>query len=322
MKAIRFEGRRILPVDIPVPDVKPGEALVRVSMAGICGTDIAIFNGYTHFEGVPGHEFAGVVEKCPDRPELIGKKVVADINIGCGACSDERHCPKRRVLGIRGHNGAFAEYLAVPAINLHPVPERLETRHAVFTELLAAALEISQQIHIHYHDRIAVLGDGPLGILVAAGLRQYSGGVVIAGRHPEKLAIAEKQGVKTFLLKKNTTPEDLLSQLGRFDITVDATGSPQGINWCIPLTRPEGTVAVKTTTSEKSGIDLSAVVVNELNLMGSRCGDMALALDFLETQRVHVEPLIEAVYPFVEFEAAFSHAMKKGSRKVLLAMPG
>ncbi len=320
MKAIRFKNQSILEVELPKPTLKPGEALVRVLTAGICATDITIFHGYADFKGVPGHEFVGIVEKCPDRPDLVGQRVVADINAGCGRCSpDERHCPNRRVLGIRIQDGAFAEYCAVPASNLYPVPDGIKTRHAAFVEILAAALEISQQIHIKNQNRVGVVGDGCLGLLTAIGLRRYCRNVMLLGRHQEKLSIAKRQGVETFLTYPENAPAEIASQLGLFDIMVDATGTAHGLNWCIPLTRPEGTVVVKTTISERSMIDLATVVVNELAVQGSRCGDMAFAMDFLDNGRIDVEPLIEAVYPFARFREAFSHAMTKGSLKVLLA---
>lgn len=318
MKAIRFENGAVVTVDAPMPEQQAGDALVRVLMAGICATDIAIFHGYAGFTGIPGHEFVGVVEKCPDWPEMEGKRVVADINFGCGTCADEKHCTHRRVLGIRGHNGAFAAYCAVPAKNLYPVPASVETRPAAFTEPLAAALEITRQTPLGSRSRVAVLGDGCLGILCALGLRQTTEGVVLLGRHQEKLSIASQQKVNTFLMDTHADPAALASQLGVFDITVDATGNAEGINWCIPLTRPGGTVLVKTTTFEKSNIDMAPVVVNELTIKGSRCGSMSLALDVLQNHAVDVTPLIDAVYPFSRFPEAFARAMEKGSLKVLI----
>ena len=318
MKAIRFEDRSIHEVDIPVPGLETGEALVRVLTAGICATDMALLQGYAGFDGIPGHEFVGIVEKCPERPGLAGKRVVADINTGCGCTPDPRHCPHRRTLGIRGQNGAFAEYVVVSANNLHPVADAIQTRHAVLAEPLAAALEISQQVHITHRERVGVVGDGCLGLLTAISMRHCSGRVTLVGRHPDKLSIAWKQGVETILAHPGDTPEQVAAKTGKFDVTVDATGNPQGLDWCIPLTRPEGRVVVKTTTPEKPSIDMAAVVVNELVLQGSRCGDMSLALDYLEYGRIDVEPLIEAVYPFTRFRDAFWHASKKGGLKVLL----
>jgi len=324
MIAVRFENKTISLLDLPVPEPGDGEALVRVVMAGICATDVEIFHGYAGFAGVPGHEFIGIVESCPSRPEFVGSRVVADINCGCGRCraclrEDARHCPDRKVIGIRGRDGVFAEYCVIPARNLHRVPKTVETIDAVFAEPLAAALEIPQQWHVTGSTRIAVLGDGKLGLLAAIGLNHFSGRVLLIGRHSGKLAIAEKQGIPTFLIDPDIPVETVRHQLGRFDMTVDATGNPDGVNMAISLTRPRGTVVVKTTTREMTTIDLAEITVNELRLAGSRCGDLPLALRFLENRWIDVKPLVEAVYPLSRFDAAFSHAMRKGSLKVLIS---
>ena len=319
MQAVRFENRAIVTVDAPVPEPGYNEALVRILTAGICATDRAIFNGYADFSGIPGHEFVGLVEKCPADPGLEGRRVVADINIGCGRCADERHCPEREVIGIRGRDGAFAEYCAVPVKNLRMVPESVSTRHAVFAESLAAALRIADQVAIGQNTRVAIAGDGCMGILCAMALSCCSKNVVLLGRHPEKLAIAKQQKVETFLAGKDVPPESILRELGSFDVTIDAAGSASGIGYCIALTRPEGIVVVKTTLPQSLPIDLSAVVVNELSVRGSRCGNMDLALDFLKNSRIDVEPLITAVYPFLRFEEAFRRSGKNDSLKILVA---
>lgn len=319
MQAVRFENRTIIVnADSPIPEPGPEEALVRILTAGICATDRAIFNGYAAFSGIPGHEFAGLVEKCPAHPDMEGKRVVADINIGCGRCEDERHCPERKVVGIRGKDGAFAEYCVMPVKNLRLVPESVSTRHAVFTEPLAAALRIADQIAIDQNTRVAVAGDGCMGILCALALSCYSKNVVLLGRHPDKLKIAKQQGVDTFYAGKDDPPEDIRRELGSFDVTVDAAGSASGIGYCIALTRPEGTVVVKTTLPQNTAIDLSAVVVNELTIRGSRCGNMDLALDFLKNRRIDVESLITGVYPFSRFEEAFWRSGDQGSLKIII----
>lgn len=318
MEAVRFENRAIVTMATPVPEPGAKEALVRILTAGICATDRAIFNGYAAFSGIPGHEFAGRVIKCPDHPGLEGKRVAADINIGCGRCPDERHCPERKVIGIRGKDGSFAEYCTVPVKNLRPVPESISTRHAVFAEPLAAALRIAEQAAIGQNTRVAVAGDGCMGILCALALLCYTKNVVLLGRHPEKLKIAEKQGAITFPAGKDASPEDIYRELGSFDVTVDAAGSASGIGYCIALARPEGTVVVKTTLPRHTAVDLSAVVVNELAIRGSRCGNMDLALDFLKDRRIDVEPLITAVYPFSRFKEAFRRSGDKDSLKVLV----
>lgn len=325
MIAVRFENNTWSQVNVPVPEPGGDEALVKVLIAGICGTDLEILRGYAAFTGIPGHEFVGTVESCASRPELAGMRVVADINCGCGECPSclnggARHCPDREVIGIRGRDGAFAEYCIVPARNLYPVPDNAETLDAVFTEPLAAALHISEQIHIVNRTRIAVLGDGKLGLLIALCLKHFSSGVILIGRHREKLAIAGDQGMTTFLIEPDAGFETVRRSLGRFDMTVDATGNPDGLRLAITLTRPQGTVVLKTTTYEKSGIDLTTIAVNELRLLGSRCGDLPYALRFLENRWIDVHPLVEAVYPLSRFDDALSRAMDKTSLKVLLAM--
>ncbi|MFW5957724.1 MAG: MDR/zinc-dependent alcohol dehydrogenase-like family protein [Desulfosalsimonas sp.] len=326
MKAVKFEDKSVLLTENPVPGIRKGEALIKISMAGICNTDFEIFNGYAGFSGIPGHEFAGTVEKAPDFPELEGKRITSDINCGCGKCGwcrsgDARHCPDRSVIGIRDRNGAFAEYLSVPVKNIHLIPESVENYRAVFAEPLAAALEITQQIHIKNSDRIVVLGDGKMGLLAALALRHHCANLMLAGRHPEKLAIASKKGVDTLLLKRGDSTEAADPMpCGPFDIVVEATGSPDGIQDALSLVRAEGTVIAKTTSHSRSRIDLSKVVVNEIHLLGSRCGDINLALRYLENWLVDVKPLVEKIYSFSDFTEAFDHAGRKGSLKVLLDM--
>ncbi|MFO7930896.1 MAG: alcohol dehydrogenase catalytic domain-containing protein [Desulfosalsimonas sp.] len=327
MKAVKFENNRIYITETPVPKAGQGEALVKVSMAGICATDMEILNGYAGFSGTPGHEFAGTVKSAPQYPDLEGRRVVSDINCGCGKCpwcmsGDARHCESRTVIGIRGKNGAFAEYLTVPVKNLHFIPESVDNTRAVFAEPLAAALEITQQLHIKNKDRIAVLGDGKMGLLAALALKHHAGSIVLAGRHPEKLSIASKQGIDTIQLSPGDTGEIASRRLGRFDTVVEATGSPEGISTALSLVRPEGTVAVKTSSRASSQIDLSAVVVHEISIMGSRCGDMNLALRYLENRWVDTDLLLEKIYPFSDFMKAFRHAGQRGSLKVMIDTEG
>lgn len=327
MKAVKFENNRISIIETAVPKPGQGEALVKVSMAGICATDMEILNGYAGFSGTPGHEFSGTVESAPQYPDLEGRRVVADINCGCGKCpwcmsGDTRHCESRTVIGIRGRNGAFAEYLTVPVRNLHFLPESVDNTRAVFAEPLAAALEITQQVHIKNKDRIAVLGDGKMGLLAALALKHHAGSLVLAGRHPEKLSIASKHGIDTIQLGPGDSGETAALKMGQFDIAVEATGSPDGISTALGLVRPEGTVAVKTTSRGSSQIDLSAVVVHEISIMGSRCGDMDLALRYLENRWVDTDQLLEKIYPFSGFMKAFRHAGQRGSLKVMIDMEG
>mgnify|MGYP006280821601 FL=1 len=323
MKAIRFENRQVITKEAPLPEISETEALVQVSMAGICGTDTEIFEGYAQFSGIAGHEMAGVVCRAPGKPGLEGKAVAADINCGCGACpwcaaGNARHCQNREVIGIRGRNGAFAEYCAVPAENLHVIPQGLGTEQAVFAEPLAAALEITQQVHIVNTDKIAVLGDGKMGLLSAMALVHASGRVTLIGRHARKLAIAESAGIATVQTAAEEPAQVLRSRIGVFDLVVDATGSSGGIQTALCLVRPEGRVVVKTTSRDPSRIDLSAVVVDEIRILGSRCGDIALALRYLERGWVDVSALVEKIYPFDRFAQAFAHARQKGSLKILV----
>jgi len=315
MKRVFFDSGRITLQDVPTPLPGPGEVLVRVLWAGICNTDIELLKGYHGFRGVPGHEFVGVVESAPDSPEaqrLLGQRVTADINIGDGP-GDARHVPGRRVLGIVNKDGAFAEYLTLPMANCHIVPHAVDNRAAVFAEPLAAALEVGQQVHLQATDRVAVLGDGKLGILIATALRHGCPGIVLIGKHGDKLAVASRQGVRTAMLQDAPA-------LGPFDVVVEATGRPDGVETALDLVRPEGTIVLKTTTLERSCLDMARIVVNEIVLKGSRCGNIPLALGFLRDKLVDVGELVEADYPLERFEEAFALASRPGCRKVLLKM--
>jgi len=327
MRAMYFSNGTAEAVELPIPEPGPGEALVRVLSAGICNTDIELFSGYYGFAGVAGHEFVGRVARCPDAPAREGLRIVADINCGCGTCrfclaGNRRHCAARRVIGIVDRPGAFAEYLTVPIANLYPVPDDLGDREAVFAEPLAAALEIGQQIHIKGSDAVAVLGDGKLGLLCALGLRHHNPRLTLIGRHEAKLALAAAQGVRTVHCPAGNEDRILPERRGTFDLVIEATGRPEGLAQAIELTRPEGTVALKTTSRQPSTLNLAKVVVDEISLVGSRCGDMQLALDTLASGRLDVRPLTQAVYPFTDFPRAFEAARAPGALKVLLDFGG
>jgi threonine dehydrogenase-like Zn-dependent dehydrogenase len=320
--SVRFHQGMIDIVEKPVPVPIAGEVLVKSVLAGICQTDMELLKGYYQFDGTPGHEFVGLVAEAPGNKEWEGKRIVADINWGCGKCrwcllGDPRHCTQRRAMGIKHWDGAFAEYVVVPEANLHEVGQAITNEEAVFAEPLAAALEISRQVPIQGNRRVLVMGDGKLGLLIALALRHYHPGLVLLGKHPEKLAVAGKQGVKTKILGSR---EDLTAMAGQFDLVIEATGRAEGINDAVLLTRPEGTVVVKTTSHLPSEINLAQLVVNEITLIGSRCGNMDLALAFLKERRLDVTPLIEAIYPITEFALAFRHAQQPGAKKILLAM--
>ncbi len=314
VRALWLADRRLsLRDDVPTPEPPPSEALIRVIRAGICNTDLELTRGYYPFTGVPGHEFVGVVERGPAR--LLGRRVVGEINAVCGrcrACSRGRraHCERRTVLGIAGRDGAFAEYLALPLDNLHLVPDTLSTDAALFTEPLAAALEIQAQVSIHPDDRVVVVGDGKLGQLVAQTVALTGCGLLVLGRHDAKLALLAGRGV--------ATARGEAVERGGFDIAVECTGNPEGFALAQRALRPRGTLVLKSTYAGALTLDASAVVVHELTVVGSRCGPFAPALELLAAQRVAVEPLIQARYPLAEALAAFEHAQRSGVLKVLV----
>lgn len=295
----------------------PGEALVRVTMAGICNTDLEIVRGYAGFNGTLGHEFVGIVESSPD-PALIGQRVVGEINAGCGGCDlcragDPRHCLNRSVLGIVGREGAFADYLSLPSANLLVVPEGVSDRAAVFTEPLAAAGEILDQVAVGEGTRVAVLGDGKLGQLIARVLQTTGCQLVLIGKYPEKLRLAEQAAIRTAHKDQfEVAPAD------RFDLVVEATGSPQGFEMALGLTRPRGVLVLKSTFHGAVTIDLSRIVVDEISLVGSRCGRFDRALDLLARGAVDPEPLISAEYRLDEGLTAMAEAARNGVVKVLL----
>jgi threonine dehydrogenase-like Zn-dependent dehydrogenase len=320
MRAVSFHGQNRGVTDREKPRAGAGQALIRVRLAGICNTDVELAKGYMGFSGIPGHEFVGVVEEAPDAPEWIGRRVVADINWGCGTCrtclsADARHCPNRTTMGIAGWDGAFAQWLAAPIVNLHAVPDTVPDREAVFAEPLAAALEVSQQVHLTAAARCAVLGDGKLGILIACALRHACPGILLIGKHPGKLETAARQGVRVRLL------EEQLACGERFDVVVEATGREDGLARAMEMVRPEGTIVAKTTVAGTAPLSLAKLVVDEIRVVGSRCGDISLALHYLSQRLVDVTPLIEAEYDLEDFETAFARAARPGARKILLRIP-
>ncbi len=321
MRSIFFKDGNIDLVDRDLPILHKNEALLKVLVAGICNTDIELYKGYYGFSGVPGHEFVAEVEKCPDRPELVGKRVVADINAPVsGYTGDRRHADNRTVIGIVNHDGAFADYLKAPIDNLYVVDDSVADKVAVFAEPLAAGLEVSQQIHITGDMRVMVLGDGKLGLLTALALKIYNPHVLLVGKHEDKLAVAAKQGVATYSIGKPEELTDLAAEWSKFDLVVEATGSENGLKYAIDFVRPEGTVVAKTTSHKPTSLNLAKVVVDEISIVGSRCGDIGLALSLLEQGLIDVSGLIEAEYPFEEFQKAFERAMGKGAKKVLVRM--
>ena len=302
----------------PDPVPPPGEALIRVRLAGICNTDLELVRGYLGFRGVLGHEFVGEVVQASD-VAWLGQRVVGDINAACRsqqceACKTGRytHCPNRTTLGIAGRDGAFADYLVLPLANLFSVPDHVPDESAVFTEPLAAACEILEQIKIAPTDRVVVLGDGKLGLLVAAVLRLTGAELTLVGRNHDKLVIAAGWGVQVRL-----TDEPLPAQTA--DVVVECTGSPQGFESARRLLRPRGTLVLKSTYHGALSVDMSGLVVDEITLLGSRCGPFAPALRLLAAGLVDPRGLISDTYVLDQAAAAFARAAAPGVLKVLLA---
>ncbi len=317
MKALVFDGELKIE-DRPRPTPKKDEALIRVIMAGICRTDAEIIKGYMNFSGILGHEFVGVVEDAP-KASLLGKRVVGEINCGCGECDLcriglSRHCHNRTVLGIKGRAGAFAEYVTLPVDNVFLVPDDVRDESAVFVEPLAAALEILEQIHVEPTDTIAVIGDGKLGLLVSMVLRLTGADVVLIGKHLEKIAIFERTG------GRGITSEQLPGSSDTFSKIVEASGNPSGWKLAVDHISPRGTIVLKSTYHGGISTDLSTLVINEIKVLGSRCGPFAPALRLLAKGLVNPSPLISEVYPFQDALKAFQKAVGRGVLKVLLRM--
>jgi threonine dehydrogenase-like Zn-dependent dehydrogenase len=316
MISVHLDSGKIDLREGPPPERPEGFALIRLLQAGICNTDLELQRGYYGFSGVPGHEFVGEVIEA-DTKELIGKRVVGEINLACGHCSWcmrglGRHCPGRSVLGILRHPGAFREFLTLPESNLHVLPDEVPTERAVFTEPLAAACEILDQVQMPCGSAIAVLGDGKLGLLVSQVLQVYGYKVHQFGRHPEKLRIAEKVGVTTEIRG------DHLPQ-AEYRWVVDATGSQAGLHAAIKMVEPRGTIIMKSTVHGEIPLDSAPVIVNEITLVGSRCGRFEPALELLQLGAVDVDSMISERMPLSAAPTAFEHAAKRGAMKVLLS---
>ncbi|MBA2339513.1 MAG: alcohol dehydrogenase catalytic domain-containing protein [Pyrinomonadaceae bacterium] len=315
MKALRFEKNGLRIADIIEPRDRR-EASVRVLLAGICNTDLEIARGYAGFEGTLGHEFVGVVESAPDET-LVNKRVVGEINAGCGACAlcaagDARHCPRRTVLGIVARDGAFAEYLQLPVENLLIVPDEISDERAVFTEPLAAAWGITERVKVTPETSVAVVGDGKLGLLCAQSLHHAGARVVLVGKHKEKLGIAERRGVETVQV------DELQKSSRSFDVVVEASGAASGFALALELVRPRGRVVLKSTFHGATNFDAARIVVNELTIVGSRCGRFAPALELLKEEAIDVESLISETYQLANGVRAMERAAARGVLKVLL----
>ena len=313
MRALYWDGRELCLLPSFATPTDKSTGLIKVHLAGICATDLQIFAGYMGFTGIPGHEFVGSVEQGPD--ELIGKRVVGEINFGCGECAAccgglDRHCPNRKVMGILNANGAFADYVAVPCENLHLVPENISDEEAVFVEPLAAAFEILTQTHPKPDDNVLVLGDGKLGNLCAQVLQLTGAKVTAIGKHSDKLSLLNNVGIRTQLLE-NWQPS-------LFDIVVEATGSSSGFGLALNAVRPRRTLVLKSTIAGMQQVSLAPLVINEINVIGSRCGPFPEALAALSAKQIAVTPLIEKIYPLADSLAAVAEARRAGVRKILL----
>lgn len=314
MLGVHLESGRVSVEKQETPYRPPGFALIRMLVAGICNTDLELQRGYYGFAGTPGHEFAGTVVEA-DTPSLAGRRVVGEINLACDHCEYcardlGRHCPHRTVLGIVKHPGAFAEYLVLPERNLHMVPDQMPDHVAVFVEPLAAAGEILEQVDIPKSSNVAVLGDGKLGLLIAHVLHAHGARITLFGHHRSKLAIAKRAGIQTSASRDHPR--------AAFDFVVDATGSPAGIAEAVKMVRPRGTVIMKSTMHGEVSLDTAPVIVNEITLVGSRCGRFEPALELLASGKIDVSNLISAEFPLEEAVAAFREAARPGALKVLL----
>ncbi len=331
MKALRYENQKLSVAEVPRPRAE-GEAIVRVTLSGICNTDLEIARGYAGFQGTLGHEFVGVIEEasearasaiptCRDSvtvgPLPPGTRVVGEINAGCGVCDlcrtgDSRHCLERSVLGIVGRDGAHAELLRLPLRNLLPVPDEIPDERAVFTEPLAAACGILERVEVTENTSIAVIGDGKLGLLCAQVLKTTGAPVTLIGKHAGKLATAQRRGIETVQLA------ELQKQSPKFDIVVEASGSPEGFRLALDLLRPRGSLVLKSTFHGVTEIDTAPLVVNEISVIGSRCGRFAPALELLKTGAVNVDSLISEEFPLSDGVLAMERAAQAGVMKVLL----
>lgn len=315
MKAILVsDGLVTVEDNYPKPKPEVNQALIRVTMAGVCSTDLEIVKGYANFNGIIGHEFVGVVEEAPEI-EWVGKRVVGSINLGCDNCEvcwgdGPEHCPHRTVLGIIGHNGAFAEYLTLPMRNLVRVPDHVPDEQAVFTEPLAAALQIGEQLIVPPSSKVAVIGPGRLGLLIGQVLALSGTDITMIGRSQESLELPVKLGLQSGVKGDFA--------VNSFDIVIEVTGNDQGFAYALELLRPLGSLVLKSTYAGSAYVDLSKIVVDEITVVGSRCGPFEPALRLLASNHIDVNSMIDARYSLSDGVRAIEHSAKSGVRKVLL----
>jgi threonine dehydrogenase-like Zn-dependent dehydrogenase len=324
MKALRFDGKLQLVRDAPMPR-RPGEALIRVLKAGICNTDLEITKGYAAFGGILGHEFVGRVIESPD-DALLGRRVVGEINVGCNECAlcragDSRHCVTRTVLGIKGRDGALAEFLSLPTRNLLPVPDSVSDETAVFVEPLAAARHILDQTSIGPSSRVAIIGDGKLAQLIIQVVATTGCEITVVGKHEEKLEFARSLGARLLMLK-DLSGESLDVTRDQSDVVIEASGSSSGLGLALKLVRPQGVIILKSTHHGETPAEMFPAVVNEVTIIGSRCGRFAPAIELLSSGAVDVEPLISDRFPLDEALMAFQRAADSATLKVLLDIAG
>lgn len=319
MKAIVFDKELKLDTNYPKPVPQKGEALIRVTLAGICNTDYEITKGYMGYVGVLGHEFVGVVEEVNGEDQsLVGKRVVAEISYGCNdpncewcAKKNYRHCPDRHTLGIWRKDGCFAEYMTMPTNVLFEVPDNVTDEQAVFVEPLAAACEITEQLHIEPTQKIVVLGDGKLGLTTALTLNAQNFDVLLVGKHQNKLDIAKAQGVEVKLLNEFKIEK-------KYDVVVEATGSASGFETSMALTKPRGVLVLKSTVASGKELNLAPIVIDEITVLGSRCGQFAPALRLLKNKRIDFKPFISNIYSVDDAIEAFEANKSKESIKILI----
>mgnify|MGYP005754873263 FL=1 len=319
MKAVVFDKELKLVNDYKKPVPQKGEALIRITLAGICNTDYEITKGYMGYVGILGHEAVGIVEEINDTDQsLLGKRVVSEISYGCKEpdcpyCAEKlyRHCPNRHTLGIWKKDGCFAEYMTMPLEVLFEVPDNVTDEQAVFVEPLAAACEITEQLHIKPFEKVVVLGDGKLGLITALTLNAQNVDVILVGKHQNKLDIAKAQGVETSLLNDFVIEK-------KYDVVVEATGSISGFETALALTKPRGVLVLKSTVAASKEFNLAPIVIDEITVLGSRCGQFAPALRLLKNNRIDFTPLISAVYDADDALEAFEKNKERDVLKVLL----
>ena len=317
MKALVFDKELNFVENYPKPIPQKNEALIKVTYAGICNTDVEITKGYMGFKGICGHEFLGVVEEVnAEDKTLVGKRVTGEINLGCGNCPDcfnnmQRHCQNRQTLGIFKKDGTFAEYITLPLENVIEIPASISDEEAILVEPLAAALEILEQVHIKPADKIAVLGDGKLGLLISLVLSTTQADLVTIGKHENKLNILKEQGIKTKFLKD-------ANEMKYYDIVVDATGSVDGFEKAVSLVKPRGIFVLKSTVAAEKPLNLAPIVIDEITIVGSRCGQFRPALRLLEKKILDLKPLLSKTFEFKNAKEAFEYAQEKGVLKVIM----